>query len=123
MSSAATPPVDVQPPARSVLSECRDIARSRLSEVVAAALAKIDEDLFQLADKSFKRDEQQVYLEAMTRVRQHRIEIQRKFEECFKTIYDQRMEAKKPVLAGAMASKSNDFDGVEGLLSTDAGKR
>ena len=120
MSSAATPPVDVQPPARSVLSECRDIARSRLSEVVAAALAKIDEDLFQLADKSFKRDEQQVYLEAMTRVRQHRIEIQRKFEECFKTIYDQRMEAKKPVLAGAMASKSNDFDGVELSLVSDS---
>ena len=79
--------------ANSLLSECCDIARSRLAEVIAGALAKIDEDLFQLADKTCKRDEQQVYLDAMTRVRQHRPEIQRQFEESFKTIYDKRLDA------------------------------
>ena len=70
-----------QSSANTLLTECRDIARSRLAEVIAGALAKIDEDLFQLADKTCKRDEQQVYLDAMTRVRQHRAEIQRQFEE------------------------------------------
>ena len=60
----------IQTPADSLLNECRDIARARLAEVVAGALAKIDEDLFQLADKSVKRDEQQMYLDAMSRVRQ-----------------------------------------------------
>ena len=83
-----------------LLEECRDIARSRLAEVIAGALAKIDEDLFQLADKTCKRDEQQVYLDAMTRVRQHRGEIQRQFEESFKTIYDKRLDA------GSAASKN-----------------
>ncbi|MBL8378258.1 MAG: DUF1631 family protein [Burkholderiales bacterium] len=97
------------PPAKSLLSECREIARSRLAEVVAAALAKIDEDLFQLADKSIKRDEQQVYLEAMTRVRQHRGEIQRKFEDCFRNSYDKRLDA------GRAAAANADKSGIAGL--------
>lgn len=108
--------------ANSLLSECCDIARSRLAEVIAGALAKIDEDLFQLAEKTCKRDEQQVYLDAMTRVRQHRAEIQRQFEESFKTIYDKRLDA------GSAAAKTKaaagpgpgDFGGIELSLVSDS---
>ena len=108
--------------ANSLLSECRDIARSRLAEVIAGALAKIDEDLFQLADKTCKRDEQQVYLDAMTRVRQHRSEIQRQFEESFKTIYDKRLD---PGTAAAKAKAAaapgpGDFGGIELSLVSDS---
>ena len=117
MNAAPSAP---QPPAKSLLSECRDMARTRLADVVAAALAKIDEDLFQLADKSIKRDEQQVYLDAMTRVRQHRAEIQRKFEECFKTIYDQRIDAGKPPPKHAKPDPLADFGGIELSLVSDS---
>ena len=111
-----------QSSANTLLTECRDIARSRLAEVIAGALAKIDEDLFQLADKTCKRDEQQVYLDAMTRVRQHRAEIQRQFEESFKTIYDRRLEAgsteaKTRATAGPGPS---DFGGIELSLVSDS---
>lgn len=105
------------PPARSLLSECREIARARLAEVIATALAKIDEDLFQLADKSIKRDEQQIYLDAMTRVRKHRSDIQREFEEAFRAIYDRKLESereKKP------AAPADPFGGLELSLVSDS---
>ena len=105
-----------------LLEECRDIARSRLAEVIAGALAKIDEDLFQLADKTCKRDEQQVYLDAMTRVRQHRGEIQRQFEESFKTIYDKRLDAGSAASKNAAAARPgpSDFGGIELSLVSDS---
>jgi hypothetical protein len=105
------------PPARSLLSECREIARARLAEVIATALAKIDEDLFQLADKSIKRDEQQIYLDAMTRVRKHRTDIQREFEEAFRAIYDRKLESereKKP------AAPVDPFGSLELSLVSDS---
>ena len=110
----------IQTPADSLLNECRDIARARLAEVVAGALAKIDEDLFQLADKSVKRDEQQMYLDAMSRVRQHRTEIQRQFEESFKSIYDKRLDSGKPSATPAAAAPASDFGGIELSLVSDS---
>lgn len=111
--NAAPPP----PPARSLLSECREIARARLAGVIATALEKIDEDLFQLADKTAKRGEQQIYLDAMTRVRQHRAEIQREFETAFKAIYEKRLE---PAQAAKPAAAPDAAGGVELSLVSDS---
>lgn len=110
----------VQAPAKSVLSECREIAHVRLCEVIGKALAKIDEDLFQLADKTLKRAEQQVYLDAMTRVRRHRAEILSKFEECFRTIYDQRLESTKKEALGAAKTGADPFASLELSLVSDS---
>ena len=112
--------------AASLLSECREIARSRLSEVVSGALGKIDEDLFQLAEKSRDGREQQMYLEAMTRVRAHRKDIQSKFDECFKDMYDKRLDASRA--PGREKSYNDpfkkpdplDFGGIELSLVSDS---
>ena len=117
--SAQTQP-KVQAPAKSVLSECREIAHSRLCEVIGKALAKIDEDLFQLADKTHKRAEQQVYLDAMTRVRQHRSDILKKFDECFRTIYDQRLDGSKPEAHKPSPAPDGGFGGMELSLVSDS---
>jgi hypothetical protein len=112
--------------AASLLSECREIARNRLSEVIAGALGKIDEDLFQLADKSRDGREQQMYLEAMTRVRAHRREIQQKFDECFKDMYDKKLVATRAPAQKerpdpfAKPSPLGDFGGVELSLVSDS---
>lgn len=112
--------------AASLLSECREIARTRLSEVVAGALGKIDEDLFQLADKSRDGREQQMYLEAMTRVRAHRREILSKFEECFKDMYDKKLTAtrapakEKSYIDPFKKPDPMDFGGVELSLVSDS---
>ena len=108
--------------AASLLSECREIARTRLSEVVAGALGKIDEDLFVLADKSRDGREQQMYLEAMTRVRAHRKDILSKFEEFFKDMYDKKLDATRNG-GQARQAKPNpfgDFGGIELSLVSDS---
>jgi hypothetical protein len=110
----------VQAPAKSVLSECREIAHARLCDVIGKALAKIDEDLFQLADKTLKRAEQQVYLDAMTRVRQHRADILKKFEECFRTIYDQRLDGTKNESQATQKRGDDTFGGIELSLVSDS---
>ncbi|HEX4325367.1 MAG TPA: DUF1631 family protein [Burkholderiales bacterium] len=106
--------------AASVLSECREIARTRLSEVVSGALGKIDEDLFQLADKCLDGREQQMYLEAMTRVRAHRREILSKFEDCFKDMYDKRMVGRNAPKPEKKPDPFGDFGGVELSLVSDS---
>ena len=106
--------------AATVLSECRDIARNRLSEVIAGALGKIDEDLFQLADKSKDGREQQMYLEAMTRVRKHRTEIQSKFDEFFKDMYDKKLDATRAPLKHEKPNPFGDFGGIELSLVSDS---
>ena len=75
-----------------LFDQCRDIARSRLGEVISAALAKVDEDLFALADKTVERDEQRVYLDAMARIREHRSGLQQRFEDCFGDLYSKKLE-------------------------------
>ncbi len=106
--------------AASLLSECREIARTRLSEVIAGALGKIDEDLFQLADKAKDGREQQMYLEAMTRVRAHRGEIQSKFNECFMDMYNKKLDATRAPLRHTKADPLADFGGIELSLVSDS---
>ena len=90
-----------------LLSECRDIARERLADVIAGALRKIDEDLFLLAEKSGNGKEQKVYLDAMGKVREHRDGIRCRFEQCFGDLFEQRLH---PVREQAAA---NSWGGVE----------
>ena len=90
-----------------LLDQCRDVARVRLGEVVAGALARIDEDLFALADKSEQREAQAIYLDAMTRVREHRSDIQSRFEQCFGDLYQQKLSA------AAQKPETSSFGGIE----------
>ena len=106
--------------ASSLLSECREIARTRLSEVIAGALSKIDEDLFQLADKSKDGREQRMYMDAMTSVRAHRGEIQAKFNECFMDIYNKRLDATRAPLKHEKPDPFADFGGIELSLVSDS---
>ena len=80
-------------PASQMLNQCRELARTRLSEVIANALSRIDEDLFALADKSQQRNEQRIYLDAMQQVRDHRSDIQQRFESCFADLFEAKTGA------------------------------
>ncbi len=93
-----------------LFDQCRDIARSRLGEVISVALAKVDEDLFALADKTVERDEQRVYLDAMARIREHRSGLQQRFEDCFGDLYSKKLGTANGKPAGKTAG---DFGGIE----------
>ena len=82
---------------RALLSQCRDLARSKLSRIVAEALDKVENDLFAAAEASTSRAEQQVLFEAMTQVKAHRGEISSSFDRYFIEIYDRRISIRAPI--------------------------
>ena len=88
---------------KALLSQCRDLARSKLSRIVAEALDKVENDLFAAAEASTSRAEQQVLFEAMSQVKAHRGEISSSFDRYFIEIYDRRIATRGPEPAGRRA--------------------
>jgi Protein of unknown function (DUF1631) len=80
---------------KALLSQCRDLARSKLSRIVAEALDKVENDLFAAAEASTSRTEQQILFEAMSQVKAHRGEISSSFDRYFIEIYDRRTAASR----------------------------
>ena len=80
---------------KALLSQCRDLARSKLSRIVADALDKVENDLFAAAEASTSRTEQQILFEAMSQVKAHRGEISSSFDRYFIEIYDRRTAASR----------------------------
>ena len=89
---------------KALLSQCRDLARSKLSRIVAEALDKVENDLFAAAEASTSRAEQQVLFEAMSQVKAHRGEISSSFDRHFSEIYDRRVATRAPSRPGAEPS-------------------
>ncbi len=110
-------------PASQLLHQCREVARTRLSEVVANALNRIDEDLFALADKSQQRNEQRIYLDAMQQVRNHRSGIQQRFESCFAELFEAKIGAPvkkcEPAFSGGIPLTLVSHSKIENSLSIE----
>ncbi|HKO88970.1 MAG TPA: DUF1631 family protein [Burkholderiales bacterium] len=84
---------------KALLSQCKELARARLSRIISEALDKVENDLFTLADNTASRTEQQVLLEAMAQVKQYRGDIAGAFDQCFLDIFDRRLNAKREALS------------------------
>ena len=99
-----------------LLTQCGSVARTRLNEVVAAALAHIDEDLFALAEKTQKREEQAIYLDAMTRIRENRAGIAQRFDDCFADLYLKKLSSVEKM----PAPETSSWGGIELSLVSDS---
>ena len=93
---------------KALLSQCRDMARSKLGHIVAEALDKVENDLFSAAEASTSRAEQQVLFEAMAQVKSHRGEIASAFDRYFIEIYDRRISIRASAVAGGTREPSLD---------------
>lgn len=98
---------------RALLSQCRELARSKLSRIVSEALDKVENDLFTAAEASTSRAEQQVLFEAMSQVKVHRIEIAASFSRYFIEIYDRRTATRGAALPGAVAPSLGELTLVD----------
>ncbi len=98
---------------RALLSQCRELARSKLSRIVSEALDKVENDLFSAAEASTSRAEQQVLFEAMSQVKVHRIEIAASFSRYFIEIYDRRTATRGAALPGATAPSLGELTLVD----------
>jgi len=80
---------------KALLSQCRDLARSKLSGIIADALEKVENDLFAAAEASTSRAEQQLLFEAMNQVKKHRGDIASSFDRHFIEIFENRVATRR----------------------------
>ena len=80
---------------KALLSQCRELARTKLSRIIADALVKVENDLFVAAEACTSRAEQQVLFEAMAQAKQHRADIAKSFDRFFIEIFERRIDARR----------------------------
>jgi len=86
---------------KALISQCRELARAKLSGIVADALDKIETDLFAAAEASTSRAEQQVLFQAMQEAKKHRAEIKAAFDRYFIEIFERRVSSRHPAAGAA----------------------
>ena len=106
----------VPPP--QLLIDSHEMVRQRLAKIISEALDKVDNDLFEHAEKTFSRDEQRIYFDAMERVRKHREEISSGFDRAFCDLFGRKLSG----TAGASSepAKQNEWGGLELSLVSDS---
>jgi Protein of unknown function (DUF1631) len=74
-----------------LLEDCRELVMTRLDKLVNDALSKMGEELTTVALSTTKREEQQALLEAVSLVKQHKLEIEQRFHKSFSDIFENRL--------------------------------
>ena len=67
----------------SVLKGCRELALDRMTRALSGMLDRVEDELFELANKTVERDAQNLYLDARTQARANRAAIEATFREHF----------------------------------------
>jgi Protein of unknown function (DUF1631) len=74
-----------------LLEDCRELVMTRLDKLVNDALSSMGEELTTVALSTSKREEQQALLEAVSIVKQHKVEIEQRFHRSFADIFEKRL--------------------------------
>lgn len=103
-----------------VLKDCRELALSRIVGSLAGMLDRIEDDLFELAEKSRDREAQNVYLDARAKARENRPIIESTFRSHFVEFFNRKVRgdlAEMPqVPAGSELSLVNEEE-LEGSIA------
>ena len=103
-----------------VLKDCRELALSRIVGSMAGMLDKIEDDLFELAEKSRDRAEQNVYLDARACARENRPLIEATFRSHFIEFFNRKVAGDPTAISekreSAELSLVNDEE-LEGKLA------
>jgi len=75
-----------------VLTGCRELALTRMTRALASMLDRLEDDLFELAEKSGDRDVQNTYLDARSQAREKRPEIEGAFRKHFVDFFNRKVK-------------------------------
>jgi hypothetical protein len=89
----------------SVLSGCRELALDRMGRALSGMLDRVEDELFQLAEKSQERDAQNVYLDARSHARDNRAAIESTFRRHFVEFFNRKMRGDAPAQPPAEAGE------------------
>ncbi|MGH9579199.1 MAG: DUF1631 family protein, partial [Terriglobales bacterium] len=74
-----------------VLKDCREIALERIARSLSGMLDRVEDDLFELAEKSVDRDAQNLYLDARAQAREKRPVIETAFRRHFIDFFNRKV--------------------------------
>ncbi len=83
------------------LTQCRDLALERIARALSGMLDRVEDELFELAEKASDRDVQNTYLDARSQARAKRSEIEAAFRRHFIEFFNRKVEG--PVARTAAA--------------------
>ena len=75
----------------SVLKGCRELALERMANALSGMLDRVEDELFELAEKAAERDAQNVYLDARSQARAFRGAIESKFRQHFVEFFNRKV--------------------------------
>ncbi|MBL8525926.1 MAG: DUF1631 family protein, partial [Betaproteobacteria bacterium] len=81
----------VKPESVGMVNDCRDIALKRIAEVLSGTFDKIEDELFEMAEKSVDRETQNMYLDARSQAREKRGAIEASFKKQFLSFFAQKV--------------------------------
>jgi serine/threonine protein phosphatase PrpC len=100
-----------------VLKHCREIASSSLINALPVVMDKLDDALFDLANRSDDNRDQSVFFETMRQIRVKRASIETEFRRCFKESVRSTIER---LAGGQRASSLADASSADlGLVTED----
>jgi hypothetical protein len=82
-----------------VLADCRQLALDRMTRALAGMLDRVEDDLFELAEKALDREAQNAYLDARAKAREKRPVIETQFRERFVEFFDRKVRGESPAAA------------------------
>ena len=128
-ASGKVVPLGAHPRARSRLSAkesadvlvgCRELALERMAHALAGMLDRVEDDLFDLADKAVDREVQNTYLDARTKSRDKRKVIEATFRQHFLDFFNRKVRGEAPPAERESAPEELTLVGHEDLEETIA---
>ena len=104
----------------SVLTSCRDMALDRMCSALGGMLDKVEDELFELANKSTDREAQHLYLDAHAQARDKRLQIESTFRQHFLDCFNRKVRgesATPPHSLGSGELKLVEDDDLEETLA------
>ena len=80
----------------SVLKGCRELALERMAGALAGMLDRVEDELFDLAERAPERDAQNVYLDARSQARARRVAIETTFRQHFVEFFNRKVMGDPP---------------------------
>ncbi len=82
---------NVKPESVGVINDCRDIALKRIVALLSSTFDTIEDELFEMAEKSPDRDSQNLYLDARAQAREKRTSIEASFKKQFLSFFERKV--------------------------------
>ena len=111
----------------SVMTDCRELALDRIAKSLAGMLDRVEDDLFELAEKATDRDAQNVYLDARAQARAKRPAIESTFRLHFVDFFNRKVKGEATHAPDAQApgemSLVNDEDLEQSIAVSEMARK